>query len=221
MFSRLKFNLTALKLYSIAEDQYEIDRSNLVDLVLEYFKNQFGELPKEFVIHGPYGISKGQSVGIKAFRNKLNSKGHEKYYALSGDTELRLGFEASFSDSNESGSFSELIIWFNSQIFEDSLVNIATLFNTCFPVSSGYQIDIDPNKFTVTEHKITKGFFGGFSIHISQEGEQWIQEFEQGGYKKVFSSNLFSQTQMERALKDNPRLKSKMIGHLHYVEVGA
>lgn len=220
MFSRQKDKLTALKLYSIAGDQCKIDRSKLVDSVLEYFENQFGELPKEFVIHGPYGISKGQSVGIRAFKNKLNLKGHENYYALSGDTELRLGFEAIFSDSTEPGSYSELIIWFNSQVFEDSLANIATLFNDNFPVSSGYQIDIDPNKFTVSECKVTKGFFGGITVHVSQEGRQWIKEFELGCFKKVFDCNLFSQSQMERALKENPKLKSKMVGHLHYVEVG-
>ena len=54
----------------------------------------------EFVIHGPYGIPKGRHIGIRAFKNKLKLKGHEKYYALSGKTDSKLGFEARFEASS-------------------------------------------------------------------------------------------------------------------------
>ena len=94
MFFNKSEEIVAFKFFSIGKEQDGMNRQALVESLLELFESDFGELPKEFVIHGPYGIPKGRHIGIRAFKNKLKLKGHEKYYALSGKTDSKLGLEA-------------------------------------------------------------------------------------------------------------------------------
>lgn len=221
MIFRKKEKLTALKLYSIGADQSGIHRPNLVDLLLDFFSSRFGELPSSFVIHGPYGIPKGQDIGIRAFKNKLKSKGHDKYYALHGETESKLGFEVLFEAKIGNDSYSELIIWFNPDLFSASLKDVAVKFQTCFSTSSGFDIEINPLKQTVTEDKINRTIFGGTSIEVSYENKQWIKGFKNGAFRKADGKNLYSDIQFKEVVKQEPTTTFQKLGNLNYVEFGA
>ena len=86
LFSNKKKQIRLAKLYSIGSDQTGINRQKLVGALTALFKDTLGELPKDYVIHGPYGISKWSSIKLKTFLIRLEEKGHEKYYSLTGDT---------------------------------------------------------------------------------------------------------------------------------------
>lgn len=112
MLFRKKDTFRAIKLYSIGSEQGFIDRPSLVEAILKTFETEFDELPKEYGINGPYGIRKGGSVGIEVFKNKLETKGHDKYYGLNGSTEGRFGFHILFDANLAEATYSELIVWY-------------------------------------------------------------------------------------------------------------
>lgn len=221
MFFNKSKNIVAFKFFSIGKEQEGINRPALVGSLLELFESDFGELPEEFVIHGPYGIPKGRHVGIKAFKNKLKLKGHEKYYALNGKTGSKLGFEALFEANITNGSYSELVVWFDPTHFSSSLVEIAMHVQTYFPISSGFEIDIDLKKYLISEDKIKKGLLGGVSVEISNEHKQWIIDFQSGAFRKELNKLLLNDLQLKKAQQHSSKIHSVKVGNLNYVECGA
>lgn len=208
----------AFKFYSIGSNQDGINREKFVESLLEVFKAQFNELPREYVIHGPYGIAKGQSVGIKDFKNKLQLKGHSKYSALSGDTSSRLGFETRFHFKAEGISYSEAVIWFDPLNFTPDFCQITKLIHDSFPISCAYEIEIDIERMTVLENPIKRGWLGGLSVEMAYEHLEWIKDFQNGASRGIFKKNLLSDFQITKLAKDNSSLVSMTICGLNYVE---
>lgn len=112
MFFKKKDEFTAIKLYSIGKDQEFLNRPVLVEAILDVFQNILNEMPQNFDISGPYGISKGRTVGIESFKSKLQQKCHEKYYAFMGCTENCLGFHALFDANRPNTTYTEIIFLF-------------------------------------------------------------------------------------------------------------
>ena len=105
-----------LKFYCVHASNREahIDRPALVDGLIAACETYFGQPPKKFDIGGPYGIRKGQPVGIRSFRNRLAKRGHEDYYALWAREEDSFGFDCSFRRlTSTEYTFSELLFWFD------------------------------------------------------------------------------------------------------------
>jgi hypothetical protein len=218
---RKKDKFNAIKLYSIGLEQERIDRPAFIEELLKFFENKFEELPKEYVIHGPYGVRKGGSIGIKAFKNKLRTKGHEKYYALDGSTESRFGFHVSFDSILDGTTYSELIIWCKANEyqlpFEETIEELTIPFST----SCGFEIEIDEGIDVFSEGKIKKGLLGGLSIESSHEHINWIKSFDNGEFRALFKNNLFSSKQLDKLLSTNPESKHTEFGKLHFVQASA
>lgn len=208
----------AFKFYSIGSNQDGIDREKFVLSLLDAFETQLNELPHDYDIHGPYGIAKGRSVGIKAFKNKLQLKGHSKYSALSGTTDSRLGFEVRFHFKVGEISYSEIVIWYNPLYFAPTFSEIAELINRSFPISCAYEIEIDLERMTVFENPMKRGWLGGLSIKMAYEHLQWIKDFQNGAYRGIYKKNLFSDLQLNLIRKDNPTLVSVKVCGLNHVE---
>ncbi|WP_395008078.1 hypothetical protein [Undibacterium sp.] len=217
IFRRNVGMLRAVKLYSIGVNQEAIDRSELIDVLLEVCKTSFGEYPKEYDIYGPYGIRKGASVGLKAFRNKLAKFGHEKYYGLIGFTDNRFGFQLSFSHQIEKVSFSELIVWYSDKIDRKNFEDICQPLLETFNVSSGFEIDIPEDYSVSSETKIRRGWLST-SVVVSFEHKKWIKDVSEGCVRGLFRNNIFNRQQAENMKKIGIEGNFKF-GELSFVEI--
>lgn len=218
MLFQKKDKVIAIKLYSIGTAQVKIDRPQLVDSILGLFDIEFSELPKKYVIHGPYGVRKGGAVGIKSFKRKLQEKGHEKYYALSGDTESQFGFSVSFECKLEKSTYSEIVIWYNASAFYVPFRNVVKALTPDFSACSGFEIEIYDGVDVFTENKIKNGWLGGLCGEVSYEHLQWIKDFERGDLRDIFRKNLLSKLQLENALRKKPNLKYENFSNLFIVD---
>lgn len=199
LFAKNKTVYRAIKLYSIDSDQDKIDRAGLVEAVLTMFTHHFSGPPKEYDIHGPYGVRKGSSIGIKAFRNKLQKFGHAKYYALHGYTEELYGFDLSLGTLR--GACSELMIWYSPEHYSVDFQSIVQLLVCPLNVTSGFCIDI-PDSFDIyTETKIKRGIFGGTSITVSYEHLKWLAHAKDGQVRDLFSHNICNKIQSQNLEK--------------------
>ena len=218
MFFRKKEKFVAIKLYSIGSEQKKISRPDLVSALLSLFECEFSMLPKEYVISGPYGVRKGSSIGVKAFKNKLSSKGHEQYYGLTGDTEGKFGFKLILDCNLDPITYSELIIWYNASAFNVSFHEVVKKLSDPFSISCGYEIDIIEGIDIFTENKIKKSWFGEISVKVSYEHLNWIKRFEYGDVRDVFESNLLTEKQLKKALSIEADLSYTKYGKLYFVE---
>lgn len=221
MFFRNKNKVTAIKLYSIGNDQAGISRPDLTDTIFKVFEKQFCEVPKSYVIHGQYGIRKGGSVGIKAFKDKLDAKGHERYYALTGETEGKLGFNIRLDATLENQTYSELVIWWYSDFYTPSFEDIVNAFSPFYPVSSGFELQTDDSYDTVSESKIKKGIFGGISIDIKNEHLQWVINYTSGDVRAVYGKNVLSKAQLKQARIIDKNIQTEKVGERYFVYSGA
>jgi hypothetical protein len=209
----------AIKLYSVGTDQAVINRKILIESIFTVFENAFKEFPEDYDISGPYGIRKGSSVKLKTFKNKLEKIGHEKYYGYHGYTDGQFGFNALFNAKlNDSNSYTELIIWYDSNLWTVDFKQIASTLFKPLSVSSGYQICIEEGHHIVSESKIKKGLFGGMSISVSYECISWLHELHNGAFRSLYKYNLWNEKQLENALSQNLRIRSTPMEHLYYVE---
>ncbi|WP_462169733.1 hypothetical protein [Pseudoalteromonas xiamenensis] len=220
MFFRKKNKVTAIKLYSIEDNQVGISRPELIDSVFKAFEEQFSEIPVSYVIHGPYGIRKGGSVGIKAFKSKLNAKNHEKYYALTGKTEGKLGFNLLLDAILENQTYSELIIWWYTDCYTPSFEDVVKAVSPFYPISSGFELQFDDSYDTFSESKIKKGFFGGASTYITYDRLKWIVNYESGDLRAVFGKNILSEAQLKRARVLDGNIQSEQVGEKYFVYSG-
>ena len=220
MFFKMNNKVTAIKLYSIGSDQAGISRPDLTDSILKGFEEQFGEIPKCYIIHGPYGIRKGGSVGITAFKNKLNAKGHDKYYALTGKTEGKLGFNISVDAMLEKQKYSELIIWLYTDSYAPSFEDLVKTISPFFPISSGFEMQTDDSYDTISESKIKNGIWGGGSVSISYDHLRWLENYESGDLRAVFRKNILSEAQLKEARMLNRNMHVKRIGQNYFVYSG-
>jgi len=217
MFFKRKEKIKAIKLYSVGSDLEGINRQLLIKNIVEIFDSLFLELPKDYVIHGPYGIRKGGSVEIKAFNRKLESKGHDKYYALSGETENRLGFNVSFDCQLQGTEYAEFIIWYKSSEFSVFFHDIVRKLNSSLSISCGFEIELNDNVSPFSETEIKKGLFGGTSVSISFEHLTWLKDYEHGGYRAIDKNALLNSKQLKNAISDLPNLKYDQFEHLYFI----
>ncbi|TKB45384.1 hypothetical protein [Thalassotalea mangrovi] len=190
----------------------------LVNDIIDIFESKFLELPKDFVIHGPYGIPKGGAVGIKSFEKKLNSKGHDKYYALSGNTNNRFGFDISLECHLEGIEYAELVIWYKSEEFDVHLKEVAETLDKSIRFTCGYEVEFNDDINPTTETKLRKGLFGSLSVEINFQNLSWLKNYENGEYRKIGTSALLSVNQFNKALNDIPGLKYEPFGNLYLVQ---
>ncbi len=216
MFFKKKDEFTAIKLYSIGKDLEFINRPVLVEAILDVFQNILNEMPQDFDISGPYGISKGRTVGIESFKNKLQQKGHEKYYALMGSTENRLGFHALFDAKRPNTTYTEIIFWFKKGSYTVPFKKIIQTIIGPLGASCAFQFDFVEGFDIFAESKIKNGFFG-ISVEVNPEKQQWIDKYESGGYRDLFTFNLFSEEQYGAATKEHPHLVGEFLNNKYLV----
>ena len=160
-------------------------------------------MPEKFDINGPYGIAKGRTVGIEAFKNKLHQKGHEKYFALFGLTEKRLGFHALFDANRPNTTYTEIIFWYKKGLYSVSFKDLAQIVIGPLSASCAFQFDFVEGLDIFVESKIKNGFFG-ISVKVNSTHKECIDKYENGGYRDIFAVNLFNSTQYSTVTKMHP-----------------
>ena len=197
-----------IKLYSVSPMPSDklLNRPMLVDTLLALFQKCFGELPKHFDIHGPYGVKKGSTVGIKSFRNKLEKRGHGDYYALTGYadgySEGPFGFDCLFDAmTNSCHTYNEIVIWYLPDKYEVNVNECVSALIEVFPIDYGYVVDLPYNYDVNTEAKNTNSFwsiiFGFKSIHNKLGWCGNIASVLEGKIPDLFSVNFLNDKQAD------------------------
>ena len=215
-FRQEKRVFRTIKLYSIAESQDGLNRAALVEALLKMCEKNFGNYPRKYDIHGPYGVRKGSTVGLSAFKKKLEKIGHEKYYALSAETEDLFGFQLLLSAKFDACTYSELIIWYSDEIAQIEFMNIVQPIQKVFNITSGYSIDIKGNYNLSTETENRQGVFGT-SVKISYEHKKWLNLAHRGKVRDLFMQNILNEAQTSK-LKQIGVVSEKKFGDLTFVE---
>jgi hypothetical protein len=218
VFSRKKDNFTAIKLYSIDDEQANIHRPTLIHSLLEFFESELNCVPKCFDIHGPYGIPKGQTVGIRSFKNKLDNRGHDDYFGLHGISESKLGFHVLFNAPIGNNFYTELIIWCNKSFMDLELRLHAKKLLKMFPISSGFEMEFDDQYSIYFENKTKRGWFGSVENRINYKHLEWIKGFSNGKIRQGFKSHLLSQKQFNLVQLDKTDIKYSKLHDLYLVE---
>lgn len=221
LFNKSKKKYRAIKLYSLFGDQDRIDRDALVNSTLKIFETLFHEMPVEFDIHGPYGIKKGTTVKFSTFKSKLEKFGHEKFYALEGETPGKFGFRLLFNAKLARGTYTEFIVWYSKNEWTIEFKDVVKLVMDALSLSSGYEIEIEEGCDIRTENKIKRGLFGGISLKVSYEHLQWILVEEDSTIRAIYKHNVWNEKQLQRVLKHSPEIKYERIGNLFYVQKNA
>lgn len=196
-----------LKLYSSVsvDKKVTVDRKILVGTLMQSFTEYFGEAPESFNISGPYGIRKGQDVGLKRFKTLLQSKGYDKFYDLT-ITNKRNSKIIEFLDTSDNlerkggtYGYQELIIGY--QILEqqiDLLKNINAIYEV-FKFDYGYITDLPDNFDLSTESKIKRSFLT-LEISVTASDLNWrsqIQLVLKGKLKDIYEVNILNLKQVE------------------------
>jgi hypothetical protein len=193
----------ALKLYSVwlPAARPAIDRPVLVETILGLCQALFGNLPAKFDIHGPYGIRKGQSVGIKAFRSKLQRRGHDDYYALDGSTPGSFGFGCLFdAKTGTDHLYTELVFWYLLTGEDVDVVALVSRLSAVFPTDYGYAIDL-PSDYIVSAEAKLRRTLAGVGLRQNEELFEWrrrIGGILQGEVRSVYPYNFLNDAQAER-----------------------
>ena len=206
MFGRLRrrpvFVLRALKLYSVSPlgNPRRIDRAALVEGLLSSCEQFFGSAPTKFDIHGPYGISKGRSVGIKAFRNKLAKRGHADYYGLEGGLGEPFGFSCVFVPERDAQSGCDhLLVWFNVQTHAANVLDLAKRLMRFFPANYGY-VDDFPADYVLQVESRPKWALFGTSLKENPEHSRWRLRTHivlEGRVRDIYRCNLLNVMQAD------------------------
>lgn len=194
---KLPATYRAIKLYSIVRDSEEdtLDRQLLIDTVLNLFEEYFKELPKEYDIHGPYGISKGSSVGIKAFRDKLSKKGHDSYSMVRGNKEHYFGFYCSCRSAAR--GHHELCIWYNFNQYDIDPVGLVSDVLQVFPINYGFAMDYPENFEIYMESEVKKSFLG-ISVSTNPKLYNWLDNIDtvfEGKVRDLYMINFLNSKQ--------------------------
>ena len=196
-----------LKLYSsISVDrQVTVDRRILVDSLVQTFEKYFGEAADSFDIHGPYGIRKGQTVGLKRFKTLLQSKGYDKFYGLT-ITNKSYSKCIEFLDTSDNlerkvstYGYRELII--GHQILEQQLdlVKVANEIYEVFKFDYGYITYLPDNFDLLSETRIKKGLLSS-EVEVSASDLNWRSQIHlvlKGKLKDIYDVNILNSKQVE------------------------
>ena len=201
-FKRKQPQLRALKLYSVSSTTRRpaIHRAVLLEAILSMCQELFGAAPTKFDIHGPYGIRKGQRVGIKAFRSKLERRGHDDYYAIDGEAPGSFGFGCLFDARTATEHvYSELVFWYQLTTNTIDVVSLASSLSAVFPSDYGFVIDLPADHFASEEAKF-KRTLSGVSLKPNEQLFQWrskIGSVLQGKVRGLYEYNFLNDTQVE------------------------
>lgn len=211
-----------LKLYtSISVDRrVTVDRQILVDTLVQAFEKYFNEAPDSFDIQGPYGIRKGQFVGLKRFKTLLQSKGYDKFYGLTITNKSNskcIEFLDTSIDLELKGwthGYQELIIGHKTIEQQSDFIRIANEIFEVFKFDYGYITYLPDNFELSTETKIKKGLLtSGTSVSVSDlKWRSQIQLILEGRLKDIYDVNILNAKQFEN-------IRSK-VTDLKYLNIG-
>lgn len=196
-----------LKLYSAmsVDRQVTVDRQILVDSLVQTFEKYFGEAADCLDIHGPYGIRKGQTVGIKRFKTLLQSKGYDKFHGLT-ITNKSYSKCIEFLDTSDNlerkvstYGYRELIIGHQTLEQQSDFVKVANEIYEVFKFDYGYITYLPDNFDLSTETKIRKGFLtSGVSVSVSDlKWRSQIHLILEGKLKDIYDVNILNAKQFE------------------------
>ena len=175
-------------------------RAVLVETILALCQDLFGSTPTRFDIHGPYGIRKGQSVGIKAFRTKLERRGHDDYYAINGRLPGSFGFVVLFdAKTGTEHLYSELVFWYHPAANSVDIVSLALRLSSVFPSDYGFAIDLPADYDVHEESKIKRTFFG-VSVKSNEQLFRWRTQIAgvlRGRVRGLYQYNFLNDAQAE------------------------
>jgi hypothetical protein len=206
--------LTAIKLYCIGEPE---NRELLLSRILSSLQEVFGALPEEFDIHGPYGIRKGSSIGYRAFQNKLTQKGHEKYYALAGETNGQFGFNLLLGARIGEITYTELVLWYASETYLVDFLQLVEPILGPLNASCGFDIDVPDGYSISTETKIKRSIFGSISIKVDHKHLAWLPSVREGAIRRLFRNNIVNSEQLSALASQRIGPTKPLSNGLHYI----
>lgn len=197
-----------LKIYSsVSKDKpSSIQREKLVDTLLKTFETCYGDMPELLDIGGPYGIAKGQPVGVKRFASLLQSKGYEKFYALTmsdKNHETLIHFLDTAHELDKTGEdfgYQELVIGHKRPLFSCDLLKVADEIYSVFEFDYAYITQL-PENFDIIKESRVKKMFGVISSVDSPADWTWRNNTNKiltGAIKDVYSTNLLNDIQGEK-----------------------
>lgn len=198
--TRKKTQWAVLKLYlSVSKDRPSpIEREQLVDTLLKCFEDCSGQAPKQLDIHGPYGIAKGRTVGVKRFLNLLQTKGYEKFYALTMSDKNQDVWIHFMDTAHELDTmawdfgYQEIVIGHKTPLFLCDLQHISAKIYNVFPFDYGYITELPNNFDLIDESKIKSS--------VSITDWPWRKNTNKiltGAIKDVYPTNLLNDGQAD------------------------
>lgn len=185
--------IKAIKLYSLGDPS---ERNVLVSCILASIEKVFGTTPAEFDIHGPYGVKKGTTIGLESFQKMLSQKGHDKYYALSGETSNQFGFNLVLGARCGETSYSELILWYDTAKYEVEFIELVRPLLAPLNASCGFDVEIPSGHSVTTETAIKRSLFGSISVEANGRHLAWLSSVSRGGIRALFSNNILNSKQL-------------------------
>lgn len=206
--------IRAIKLYSLGEPS---ERNVLVSCILASLEKVFGTAPAEFDIHGPYGVKKGTTIGLESFQKKLSQKGHDKYYALTGETSNQFGFNLLLGARCGETIYSELILWYDTAKYEVEFLELVQPLLAPLNASCGFDVEIPSGHSVTTETAIKRSLFGSISVEVNGTHLTWLPSVSQGGIRALFTNNILNSKQLAN-LSVNHLMEAKPVANeLYYL----
>jgi hypothetical protein len=206
--TRDKSQWDLLKLYSsISNDKpSSIQRERLVDTLLANFESCYGQGPDLLDIHGPYGVQKGRPIGVKRFKNLLQTKGFEKFYGLTmanKNHEIHVNFLDNAHELHIKGwpfGYQELIIGHKKPAYSCDLLKVARDIHEVFKFDYGYITQLPDNYDLASESRI-RNTLGMISSDDSPTDRIWRKNTNKiltGDIKDVYPTNLLNDRQADK-----------------------
>jgi hypothetical protein len=200
-----QLSMRVIKLYSVwpIDEPKVLDRPALVEGLLSTCEQFFGSMPETFDMHGPYGISKGKSVGLAAFRNKLAKRGHDAYYALNGECESSFGFSCLLRAKTDARHlYDELLVWFTTERHAVQILDLAERLVRLFPTDYGFVADF-PSDYDLSMEGRRNKTLSGYTLSEDPEHSRWrgaIATVLEGKIRKLYRYNFLNPRQVEALL---------------------
>ena len=227
-FKKSQTPTLAIRLTSLAAPaRAEVDRPALLDVLLSVWRDHVGNMPEWFDIFGPYGIVKGQSIGLNAFMSKLKKRGHTDYDGYVAMNEQHGGFCVSFfkTPPYEAG-FCEIVLWFRPAVKGIDVVEVVRQIAAVVPVDYGYSNELRKDQDPVTESMRRRGLLGGITTDVGTNSlSQWhrkVRTVADGSLRDVYRINFLNRRQIERLREfDRPDV-TRITDDLHaFIVLGA
>ena len=205
MFKRKKNNpYNYFKLYlDIGRDKNGDDKKELVEIFIHTIDELLPDNKWKYSIGGHgYGISKSNpSIGIKSLRNKLEKKGCDNLYSLSGyaqDSEIKCTI---FFQLIRETKFTYISFVIHSSDFEKSefIEKIIKKFKGLSSIDYGYGHPVGKGFLPIFENYLKKGVFS-----VSAKTNKKLYDFEDkigecltGKIRDFYELNVWNKKQIE------------------------